>query len=249
MLALPDHITACLFDLDGVLTQTAKVHAAAWKQSFDEYLRERSARTGEPFVAFDLSQRLRQLRRRQAATRRRALVPRVAGDRGAGGRPVRPVRRPRPSTASGSARTSSCCACSMNTAVAAYEGSVGYVTRRASRAQDRGRVVEQELPARSCHVGRHRRSVRRARSTASSPSASISPASRRPTPISPPPGRSASSRPTPPCSRTRSPASRPAGPGTSAASSASIASARPGAARPRRRHRGRRSRRSCWSAR
>jgi beta-phosphoglucomutase family hydrolase len=38
---LPDGITACLFDLDGVLTQTAKVHAAAWKQMFDEYLRSR----------------------------------------------------------------------------------------------------------------------------------------------------------------------------------------------------------------
>src|SRR4029453_1150882 len=41
MLGLPDHIRACLFDLDGVLTQTAKVHAAAWKQMFDEYLRSR----------------------------------------------------------------------------------------------------------------------------------------------------------------------------------------------------------------
>ena len=40
-LGLPDSITACLFDLDGVLTQTAKVHAAAWKQMFDEFLRGR----------------------------------------------------------------------------------------------------------------------------------------------------------------------------------------------------------------
>jgi beta-phosphoglucomutase family hydrolase len=53
VLGLPDGITACLFDLDGVLTQTAKVHAAAWKQMFDEYLRERAQRRGEPFVAFD----------------------------------------------------------------------------------------------------------------------------------------------------------------------------------------------------
>ena len=35
---LPEGITACLFDLDGVLTQTAKVHATAWKQMFDEFL-------------------------------------------------------------------------------------------------------------------------------------------------------------------------------------------------------------------
>ncbi|MBV9604338.1 MAG: beta-phosphoglucomutase family hydrolase [Solirubrobacterales bacterium] len=52
MLDLPDGITACLFDLDGVLTQTAKVHARAWKQMFDAYLRERSQRTGEPFHEF-----------------------------------------------------------------------------------------------------------------------------------------------------------------------------------------------------
>jgi beta-phosphoglucomutase family hydrolase len=49
MLGLPDAITACLFDLDGVLTQTAKVHAAAWKQMFDAYLRETQ---GEDFVPF-----------------------------------------------------------------------------------------------------------------------------------------------------------------------------------------------------
>jgi beta-phosphoglucomutase family hydrolase len=53
MLGLPDGIRGCLFDLDGVLTQTAKVHAAAWKQMFDEYLRGRADREGEPFVPFD----------------------------------------------------------------------------------------------------------------------------------------------------------------------------------------------------
>ena len=53
MLALPDGITACLFDLDGVLTQTAKVHATAWKAMFDEFLRDRAERTGEPFEPFD----------------------------------------------------------------------------------------------------------------------------------------------------------------------------------------------------
>jgi beta-phosphoglucomutase family hydrolase len=53
MLGLPDGVRACLFDLDGVLTKTAVVHAQAWKQTFDDYLRARSQRTGEPFVAFD----------------------------------------------------------------------------------------------------------------------------------------------------------------------------------------------------
>ncbi|MGZ4167438.1 MAG: HAD family hydrolase [Solirubrobacteraceae bacterium] len=54
MLGLPDGVTACLFDLDGVLTQTAKVHAAAWKQMFDEYLRARAEKTGETFREFDI---------------------------------------------------------------------------------------------------------------------------------------------------------------------------------------------------
>ena len=53
MLGLPDGIRGCLFDLDGVLTRTAEVHDAAWREMFDGYLRERSRRTGEPFVAFD----------------------------------------------------------------------------------------------------------------------------------------------------------------------------------------------------
>lgn len=53
MLGLPDDITGCLFDLDGVLTQTAKVHAAAWKQAFDDFLRAWSDEHHEPFVEFD----------------------------------------------------------------------------------------------------------------------------------------------------------------------------------------------------
>jgi beta-phosphoglucomutase family hydrolase len=52
-LGLPAGIRACLFDLDGVLTPTAAVHAAAWKQMFDAYLRELAARAGEPFEPFD----------------------------------------------------------------------------------------------------------------------------------------------------------------------------------------------------
>jgi beta-phosphoglucomutase family hydrolase len=54
-LSLPANISACLFDLDGVLTQTAKVHAAAWKQMFDAFLLMRSEQMGQPFRPFDLS--------------------------------------------------------------------------------------------------------------------------------------------------------------------------------------------------
>jgi beta-phosphoglucomutase family hydrolase len=52
-LGLPDGVTACLFDLDGVLTDTASVHDKAWKQMFDDYLKQRADRDGEPFQEFD----------------------------------------------------------------------------------------------------------------------------------------------------------------------------------------------------
>jgi beta-phosphoglucomutase family hydrolase len=54
VLGLPDCIEALLFDLDGVLTPTAEIHARAWKQTFDEFLREHSQRNGEPFAEFKL---------------------------------------------------------------------------------------------------------------------------------------------------------------------------------------------------
>lgn len=44
---------AVLFDLDGVITNTARIHAACWKRMFDDYLQARAARTGEPFRPFD----------------------------------------------------------------------------------------------------------------------------------------------------------------------------------------------------
>ncbi len=51
-LRLPKTISACLFDLDGVLTETAVLHAAAWKQAFDELLARRAGPDGQ-FVPFD----------------------------------------------------------------------------------------------------------------------------------------------------------------------------------------------------
>ncbi len=45
---------AILFDLDGVLTPTAKIHAACWKEMFDEYLHRRSKKTGVPVTEFDI---------------------------------------------------------------------------------------------------------------------------------------------------------------------------------------------------
>lgn len=53
MVHLPAQISACLFDLDGVLTRTAVIHAAAWKQTFDELLARRAGAGG--FRPFDSS--------------------------------------------------------------------------------------------------------------------------------------------------------------------------------------------------
>jgi beta-phosphoglucomutase family hydrolase len=53
MLGLPAGTQACLFDMDGVVTQTALVHAAAWKAMFDDFLRKWSAQHGQPFQPFD----------------------------------------------------------------------------------------------------------------------------------------------------------------------------------------------------
>jgi beta-phosphoglucomutase family hydrolase len=52
-LGLPPTIAACLFDLDGVITKTAVVHAAAWKAMFDAYMTQRAETTGEAFRPFD----------------------------------------------------------------------------------------------------------------------------------------------------------------------------------------------------
>ena len=52
MLGLPDAVRACLFDMDGVITKTAVLHAAAWKEMFDEYLRKRADQEHVAFVPF-----------------------------------------------------------------------------------------------------------------------------------------------------------------------------------------------------
>jgi beta-phosphoglucomutase family hydrolase len=54
MLGLPDYIGACLFDLDGVLTRTATAHAAAWKETFDDFLQKWTDESDAAFVPFDV---------------------------------------------------------------------------------------------------------------------------------------------------------------------------------------------------
>ncbi len=55
-LGLPENILACLFDLDGVVSRTAEVHAAAWKQAFDAFLRERDGADFRPFTEADYAE-------------------------------------------------------------------------------------------------------------------------------------------------------------------------------------------------
>lgn len=50
---LPESVEACLFDLDGVITKTAVIHAAAWKQTFDDFLLRHD---GSGFTPFDATQ-------------------------------------------------------------------------------------------------------------------------------------------------------------------------------------------------
>lgn len=54
-LKIPNNIRACLFDMDGVLTQTATVHAAAWKEMFDAFLQQHADESGEEFVPFEIA--------------------------------------------------------------------------------------------------------------------------------------------------------------------------------------------------
>jgi beta-phosphoglucomutase family hydrolase len=56
VLGLPEDITALLFDLDGVLTPTAKIHFKAWKQTFDEFLKERDGDSFKEFTQDDYNQ-------------------------------------------------------------------------------------------------------------------------------------------------------------------------------------------------
>jgi beta-phosphoglucomutase family hydrolase len=50
-----DQYDAVLFDLDGVITDTARLHAACWKKMFDEYLQKRAKQSGEAFRPFGLA--------------------------------------------------------------------------------------------------------------------------------------------------------------------------------------------------
>ena len=109
MLGLPDGVTACLFDMDGVVTKTAVVHAAAWKQMFDEFLRSSRARPR--------STRSRTTTTTSTASRG-SRAPSRSSSHGTSTSPpaTRTTNRaPPPCTASPTGRTSWCSRCSSAT--------------------------------------------------------------------------------------------------------------------------------------
>ena len=79
MLGLPAHVTACLFDLDGVLTQTAKVHNAAWTETFNAFLRDARGGHRRAVPPVRPGTGLQPVRGRQTARRRGAYLPGLPG--------------------------------------------------------------------------------------------------------------------------------------------------------------------------
>ena len=158
---------ACLFDLDGVLTQTAAVHAAAWKEMFDGFLRRRRSAPGEPFVPFDTgSDYAGYVDGRPRADGVRAFLASRGIDLPEGS-PGRPAGRPRRSTAWATARTTSSSSASRADGVEVYDGSgatCGAV--RAAGLRTRRRLVQRQHRRRSSRRRGSSDLLRRPRSTA-----------------------------------------------------------------------------------
>jgi len=127
-----------LFDLDGVLTETAKVHAAAWKEMFDSYLQARADDSGDLFVPFDAENdydtyvdgKTRADGTRSFLNSRRISLPEGTAEDGADSRTV---------VGLGNAKNEILLRRIQDQGVEAYWGSVRYV--RAVRAAGLGRAV------------------------------------------------------------------------------------------------------------
>ena len=103
MLGLPEDVLGCVFDVEGVLAGSAKIHAAAWAETFDELLLRRFERRGErfgPFRPFDPRDRLLRAHPRQAAPGRGPRLPRRAAGSGFPRGIPTTSPAPRPSTGS-----------------------------------------------------------------------------------------------------------------------------------------------------
>jgi beta-phosphoglucomutase-like phosphatase (HAD superfamily) len=225
MLNLPDGITTCLFDLDGVLTQTAKIHARAWKEMFDGFLRDWAERTGQPFEEFD---RPTDYDEYVDGKPRLEGVQSFLESRGIDVPMGSPSDPPEAETvhALGTRKNDLVLELIRQQGVEPYEGSV----RFAEAARDQGLRRAVVSSSTNCRDVLETAGIARSSRwswTASSRSARTSPASPHPTPSSPQGGCSGQSRPMRSCSRTRSPGWRRVAPGTSAGSSGSTAPARP----------------------
>ena len=217
MLGLPGTVTACLFDLDGVLTQHRSVHSAAWKQMFDEFLAPgrrdgRAVRAVHPAAtttATSTAGRGATASGRSSPSRGIAL-PEGDARRPAGAATVHGLGnrkndlRPAPARAATASRS--------------IDG-LGAVRarRRATPGCARAVVSSSANAAQVLDAAGHRRPVRRAHRRRRRRASEACRASPRPTRSWPGPRRSGV-RPgaRPPCSRTRSPASRPGRPAASA---------------------------------
>ena len=210
MLGLPERTQACLFDLDGVLTRTATVHASAWAQALDEVLRVRAARAGEPFVPFDP---VRDYDRYVDGLPRADGARRFLASRGIalpeGGPDDRRVRRR--SRASRAARTT-CSSASSGTTACRRTRTRSATSARPGAPDSGPRWCRRAATAARCSPRRASPTCSTRGSTACSPRRGTCPASRHRTRTSPPRRRSASRRRGARCSRTRSPGSRRAGP-------------------------------------
>jgi beta-phosphoglucomutase family hydrolase len=137
-LGLPEQIRVCLFDLDGVLTSTSKVHAAAWKEMFDSYLQARANNGDDPFVPFDqendyetyVDGKTRADGTRSFLSSRHISLPEGTAEDGADSRTVAGL---------GNAKNQILLRRIQEDGVEAYAGSVRYV--RAVRAAGLGRAV------------------------------------------------------------------------------------------------------------
>jgi len=94
MLGLPDGVPTCLFDLDGVLTDTPSVHGAAWKETFDAFEQVRAERDGTTFVPFDSQHDYEEYVDGNCAMRRSVISPAERGE--IGGASLDPMANPEP---------------------------------------------------------------------------------------------------------------------------------------------------------
>ena len=180
-LGLPEKVRACLFDLDGVLTDTASVHTKAWKAMFDAYLSDRAERTGDKFVPFDAAADYRKYvdgKKREDGVRSflesRGIhlpdgSPRRSRRRRDRSRPGQPQERHVP----GGPEATTASRCSTGRAATSRRfGTPGWASPWCRRAPTPARCSRSPAWTRSCSSG----------STASPCATSTSPASPHPTP-------------------------------------------------------------------